>query len=272
MDENKPATTPSSPTPSQTTPPAQTPAATPPPAPSENQTPPTQASSGSTVINPKGSGGMKSKLPVILVIVLLLVILGAVGVFFWKNMMVKNEPAPVTEETQEVIEETITPEPTSASSSSKLDQTFTSEKLSQLSFMGYSLMHPADWTLSEQRDEAVTPISTVTLTKNGYVLKIYQAATGGAMCIYEGNLPEGPASDYRNNEYTDIVTSFATLRQTETPSGGKMSYSYCQKSSTEDSYGAPTSIGHMSVTTGVANSDPEIISEIEEIVKSIKTL
>lgn len=271
MDENKPAAAPLASAPSQTPPPAQSAPATPPAA--STTPPPTEDSpSGSTVVNPKSSGGIKSKLPIILVVVLLLVILVAGGVFFWKNMMGANEPAPVTEETQEVIEETITPEPTSASSSSKLDQTFTSEKLSQLSFMGYSLMHPADWTLSEQRDEAVTPISTVTLTKNGYVLKIYQAATGGAMCIYEGDLPEGPASDYRNNEYTDIVTSFATLRQTETPSGGKMSYSYCQKSSTEDSYGAPTSIGHMSVTTGVANSDPEIISEIEEIVKSIKTL
>lgn len=116
MDENKPTTPSSSPTPSQTTPPAQSTAATPPPTPSENQTPPTQASSGSTVINPKSSGGLKSKLPIILVIVLLLIILGAAGVFFWKNMMVKNEPAPV-EETPIVEEEpTIEPSPTSSPS------------------------------------------------------------------------------------------------------------------------------------------------------------
>ncbi len=268
MDENS-NQTPSAQAPVASPPTTQAPSSTTPPATPAN-TPPQNANT--TTVAPKNPGGIKSKLPILLIVVLLLIILTAVGIFYWKNMMTKNEPVPAQEQTQEVIEETPTIEPTEATSSSKLNQTFTSEKLSQLSFVGYSLMHPADWNLSEQRDEAVTPISTVTLTKNGYVLKIYQAATGGAMCIYEGDLPEGPASDYRNNEYTDLVTSFATLRQTEVPSNGKMSYSYCQKSSTEDSYGAPTSIGHISVTTGVVNSDPEIMNEIEEIVKSIKTL
>ncbi len=270
MDDNKPATTPQAPLPNQA--PTPMPAATPPPPEASSTEPAKEANTGSTVVSPKSSGGIKSKLPILLIVTLLLIILAAVGIFFWKNMMTKNEPAPAQEEAQEDVEETPTIEPTAATSSSKLDQTFTSEKLPQLSFMGYSLMYPADWTLSEQRSETTTPNSTVTLTKNGYVLKIYQAATGGAGCIYEGDVPIGPFSDYRINEYTDIVTSFATLRQTETPSNGKMSYSYCQKSSTEDSYGAPTSIGHVSLTTGVANSDPEIMSEIEEIVKSIKTL
>lgn len=150
-------------------------------------------------------------------------------------------------------------------------KTFTSAKLKDLSFSGYSLGYPSDWTLYEQRDEG-TPISTITLTKNGYTLKIFQAATGGAGCIYTGAMPEGPASDYRNNKYKDLVAGFATLRQTESPSGGKMSYVYCQESSSDNSFGQPTSVGHMSATTGAANPDPQIISEIEEIVKSIKTL
>ena len=175
-----------------------------------------------------------------------------------------EEKKPASENT-ELTQLTDTPTPTTAET-----KTFTSAKFDTLSFKGYSLSYPEDWTLSEERD-ATVPISTVTLTKSGYTLKIFQAATGGAQCIYEGAMPEGPASDYRNAKYTDLE-SFASLRQTESPANGKMAYSYCQKNTTDSSYGQPTSVGHMSVTTGVAAADPVILSEIEEIVKSIETL
>ncbi|MBI4098060.1 MAG: hypothetical protein HY426_03395 [Candidatus Levybacteria bacterium] len=209
-----------------------------------------------------------SKLPWIIVTILL-VLVGVFGGYFLLSQTQKNQtPSPTTAPTSPTSQTSPTPEPTEA----KETKTFSSEKFKDLSFSGYSLQYPQDWTLSENRDEAVSPVSTVILTKDTYALKIYQAATGGAGCIYEGDLPESPASDYRNNEYKDLITGFATLRQTETPSGGKMSYNYCQKSKTEDSYGQPTNVGHMSVTTQVANPDTAIISEIEEIVKSIKTL
>lgn len=113
MDENKPATTPQVPLPNQT--PTPPPAATP-PAPTNASTPPAETSSSSTTVSLNSTGGIKSKLPILLIVALLLIILAAVGIFFWKNMMTKNEPAPAQEEAP-LVEE-VTPEPTPVSSSS----------------------------------------------------------------------------------------------------------------------------------------------------------
>lgn len=257
---------------------------------SESQTPPAEHHTEHHEQEHKSSG-LKSKWPFLLIAILLLIV-GIFGGYFVLGQTKNNSqtPTPAPDQVACTQEAKICPDGSSvgrtgpncefakcpstaptSTTSSILEKTFTSKKLPQLSFMGYTLLYPSDWSLSEQRDES-TSISTVTLTKDDYTLKIFQAATGGAGCIYEGDMPEGPASDYRNNKYKDLKTGFTTLRQTESPSSGKMSYNYCQKSETEDSYGQPTSVGHMSVSTQVANPDPEIVSEFEKIVKSIKTL
>lgn len=257
----------------------------------ENQNPSPQppVENPAIVKNEHKPSGLKSKWP-FLVIALLLVLLGVFGGYFVLNQTNKSAvaPTPTPQDNGKACtqEAKICPDgssvgrtgpncefeacPATSPASAKLES-FTSAKFPDLSFKEYTLMYPSDWTLSEKRDES-TSISTVTLTKDGYSLKIFQAATGGAGCIYEGQMPEGPASDYRNNEYKDLETSFATLRQTESPSGGKMSYVYCQESSSDNSFGQPTSVGHMSATTQAASPDSEIIGELEEIVKSIKTL
>lgn len=217
------------------------------------------------------TSGVKSKLPWILV-ALLLVLVGFFGGFFILSQSQKDQgqaPSPVPSASNDQTQ-TIASPTTAPTSSTKLES-FTSAKLTDLSFKGYTLMYPSDWSLSEKKDESLS-LSTVTLTKNGYTLKIYQAATGGAGCVYEGDMPEGPASDYRNNKYKDLKTGFATLRQTESLNNGKISYNYCQKSETGDSYGQPTSVGHMSISTQVANPDTVIVDEFEKIIESIKTL
>ncbi len=113
MDENKLVQAPSqTPTPS----PVTTPVATPPPPETPTTQPAKESTSASTVVSPKGPGGIRSKLPIILVIFLLLVILAAVGMFFWRNMMVNNEPAPVTEDAPIIEEPTTEPSPTSSPS------------------------------------------------------------------------------------------------------------------------------------------------------------
>lgn len=255
----------------------------------ENQNPSPQppVENQAIVRNEKKPSNIKSKLP-LLIIAVLLVLLGAAGSYIFLNQKSNSSPSPTPTPQDNgkpcTQEAKICPDgssvgregpnceftqcPTTPTKQSADMKTYTSAKFKDLSFSGYSLEYPADWTLSEQRDES-TSISTVTLTKDGYTIKIWQAATGGAGCIYEGDMPEGPASDYRNNKYKDLKTGFATLRQTESPSSGKMSYNYCQKSETDDSYGQPTSVGHMSVSTQVANPDPEIVSEFEKIVQSI---
>lgn len=224
-----------------------------------------------TVVNGNHENHKSNKLPFI-IIALLLILLVPLGGYFLVNEASKAKVVPTPTQTPSAEATTAPTSSVSPTSTSiQLDKSFTSAKFSDLSFAGYKLSYPSSWSLSEQRDGSV-PISTVTLSKNGYSLKIYQAATGGAMCIYEGSLPEGPASDYRTNKFTDLTTSFATLRQTESPSNGKMVFVYCQKSTNDGSFGQPTSVGHMSATTGVANPDPTIVAQIEAIVKSIETL
>ena len=230
---------------------------------SESQTPPADPTPSI-----KNSSSLKSKWPLLVIGLLVLIIL-PLGGYFLMNENSKTQPAPSpTPTTSPTVEPSTTLAPSAIPAALK---SFTSPKFSELGFKGYSLNYPTDWTLSEERDNSV-PISTVTITKQGYSLKIFQAATGGAGCVYEGDMPEGPASDYRNNIYKDLVTGFGTLRQTEAPSNSKMAYSYCQKSTSDGSYGQPTSVGHMNATTSVASPDLNIITELEEIVKSIKTL
>lgn len=214
---------------------------------------------------------IKSKWP-FLIIAVLLVLLGAFGAYFVMNQRSQSKiaasPSPTANSEQQIELASESPSPTSKSI--ELTNSFSSAKFNDLSFLGYSLKYPSDWTLKEERDESV-PISTVTLTKGTYSLKIFQAATGGTQCVYEGDIPEGPASDYRTSKWTEL-SSFASLRETESPANGKMAYAYCQKNKEDNSYGQPTSVGHISLTTGVPSPDEEIISEAEAIVKSIKTL
>lgn len=215
--------------------------------------------------------GIKDKLPLLIVLILLILLVPLGGYFLFNEVSkAKITPTPsVSPEPSVETETSPTKYPSPTSTSINLDKSFTSAKFSDLSFSGYKLMYPSDWTLSEERDGSV-PISTVTLTKQGYTLKIFQAATGGAMCIYEGDMPEGPASDYRTNKFTDLTTGFGTLRQTESSNNGKVGYAYCQKNTSDSSFSQPTSVGHMSVTTGVAAPDPKILEEIEAIVESIE--
>lgn len=116
MEENIPAAAPQTSAPTQTPPPAQTAPATPPPAAANTPLPTKDAPSGSSVVSPKGSGGIKSKLPIILIIILLLIVLAAVGMFFWRNMMTNNESAPITEDSPVAEEPSIEPSPTSSPS------------------------------------------------------------------------------------------------------------------------------------------------------------
>ncbi len=150
-------------------------------------------------------------------------------------------------------------------------KTYTSEKLNWLSFSGYTLKYPQDWTLKEEKIPATS--SRVTISKNEYSIVIYQAAMGGAGCIYEGDVPDGPYADLRNKEFTDIETSFGTLRRTyQTPFDTKTGagYSFCQKSKDRNSYGSITTIGGLSYETPT-NPDKIILEEMDNILKTANT-
>lgn len=159
------------------------------------------------------------------------------------------------------------PCPTGSPSASM--ETFVSKKFADLGIKGYTVKYPSTWTILEDRNESAQT-SKISLSKNGYEFSIYQAPLGGSGCIFEGEVPQGPFSDYRNLEYTDIQTSFGKIRKFEETKNGTIVYGYCQESSGgNNSFGSISTIGVISALAP-ANPDPKIISEMDEILRNIK--
>lgn len=209
-----------------------------------------------------------SKLPILIIVILVIIVL-LLGGYFVINEMAKRSSAQTPSPTpEEKLQTELTPSPTIEVKEMK---TYTSQKLTNISFKGFTLKYPADWTEEAERDDTVGS-AKLTLSKNEYSIIIQQGPMGGAQCIYEGVLPEGPANDLRGKAYVDIKTSFGNLRRTEEISGGKMGYSYCQENEQEPgTYGSFTAVGALSSSAPV-NADKSILSELDEIIKSIQAL
>ena len=157
----------------------------------------------------------------------------------------------------------------------KVMKTYVSQKLKDIGFSGYTLKYGEDWTETSERDDNIGT-AKLTLIKDKYSITIQQGPMGGALCIYKNaDLPqgfEGPTSDKRGKAYTDIETSFGSLRRNEESGGiGENGFSFCQKNDQDGSYGSFTSVGAMGYS-GPATFDPATLTEMDDIIKSIKTL
>lgn len=142
---------------------------------------------------------------------------------------------------------------------------------SGLSFTKYQMTVPSTWTPNHITTNEGTWTDTLTLTKGTTTLKIFQGATGGAMCMYPGDPAfEGPSSSY--DSFTVITTADnITLRRgtTITNNGTTKGYTMCQKGT--DSYGQPTVFGHMSLTTAL-NPDAALLTEVDAMISSLKKI
>jgi hypothetical protein len=139
-----------------------------------------------------------------------------------------------------------------------------------LSFFQYTIAVPTDWVVSRESNESV-PVDTVTVTKGEYQIKIFQAATGGAMCLYPGDPAfEGPSSAY--DTFVDLTLKDGTiLRRSGTNAvgpSGKRGFTVCQKS-IYDNYQQPTPYGHASYNTP-ATPDQTILTEMDAIIASFE--
>lgn len=142
---------------------------------------------------------------------------------------------------------------------------------SGLSFTKYQITVPSDWTENHTTENPGTWVDTLILTKGTVKLKIFQGATGGALCLYpeDANF-EGPSSRY--DSFTELMTADGiVLRRSSTTanSGATMGFTFCQKG--PDSFGQPTVFGHMSLTTPI-NPDGALLKEADTIVASLKKL
>lgn len=142
---------------------------------------------------------------------------------------------------------------------------------SGLSFTKYQMTVPEDWTVSHTTTSEGTWIDTLTLTKGTTQLKIFQAATGGAMCLYPGDPEfEGPSSTY--DAFVDITTADGVILRrgsTNVNNGTTKGYTMCQKGT--ETFGQPTVFGHMSLTTSL-NPDKDLLTEVDAMIASLKKL
>jgi hypothetical protein len=140
---------------------------------------------------------------------------------------------------------------------------------SGLSFSRYTIQVADGWTDIHTSENTGTPIDTLTITKGQYEIKIFQAATGGALCLYPGDDDfMGPSSRY--DTYVDITTADTfTLRRgtTNTVNGTKRGFTFCHKG--PENYGQPTTFGHMTYTTPLS-PDANTLKEMDGMIQTLK--
>lgn len=202
-------------------------------------------------------------------IVLVFTVLGGIayGAYTY-GKMTSPEAKPIAASITATPATVTTPEPT-VTTTTTLRAGLGNE--SGLSFTKYEITIPLHWTPQHTTTNEGTWVDTLTLTNGTSTLKIFQGATGGAMCIYPGDPAfEGPSSSY--DVFTLITTADGIqLRRgtTTTNNGTTKGYTMCQKGT--DSFGQPTVFGHMSLTTAL-DANPIVLSEVDAMISSIKKL
>ena len=202
------------------------------------------------------------------------IILGAFGVgiyFFYQgglfNNLLPQKPQAVatTGPTETIVGQTPAATPATKTITAGLD------KSSGLSFTKYTIQIPEGWADSHTYTNEGTPVDTLTLTKGAHKIKIFQAATGGAPCLYPGDpSPEGPSSSYDN--FVQITTSDGlSMRRSGTniASGSTSGFTLCMYGS--GSFGAPTVFGHISFTTPLT-PDAATLTQMDSMIASLKKI
>lgn len=196
--------------------------------------------------------------------------LGKSGKLSLGNAMPVPEAVTTTDPNQESITNTLTPT-ASATATPKATKTVTAGlgAESGLSFTKYSMQIPEGWVTNHTYTNEGTPVDTLTITNGAYQIKIFQAATGGAMCLYPGDADfEGPSSRY--DTFVNLTTKDGiVLRRggTVAASGTKRGFTVCQKGT--ESYGQPTGFGHTSYSTPLT-PDEAILKEMDGMISSLK--
>lgn len=133
-----------------------------------------------------------------------------------------------------------------------------------LVFPKYTIEVPDTWTAKPEHDSKAD-MDRLTLSRDGYEIIIYQAATGGAVCLYPEDPDfEGPSSRYA--DYTVIGTKEGRIFRRGGESGGT-GYTLCSRQK-DGSFIQPTFFGHISYKVPVA-TDPSILVEMDVIIGSI---
>ena len=200
------------------------------------------------------------------------IIITAVIVFLGATIFYKGLPN--IKSISETPKATATPVPNEASASaSPIIETQTPSGPTTITgggvlvFKAYILGVPSGWSSKkETAPSGEIELDRLTLTKDNYKITIYQAATGGAMCLYPGDAKiEGPSSSY--DSYVDLTTASGEKLRKST-SGVNKSATICELQ--QGGWGQPTSFGHISIEVPANGGTAAMTQEIDQIIMSIK--
>ena len=198
---------------------------------------------------------MKYILGVLSVLILVVVIAGAAFYFGQRSTNQSKEmattPTPTAFVTQEVLKDTPVTE-----------NKVTVEAGGVLVFNAYTLQIPDDWAQGREKDQ---DLDRLTISNGSYNIKIFQAATGGAPCLYQGDTDvEGPSSRFISFVEFNGASNNQFRRGT---TGPQNSMTVCEMQS--GNWGQPTSFGHISYQMP-ANPNEDMIKIMDSIISSIK--
>ncbi len=145
---------------------------------------------------------------------------------------------------------------------------YASTKVEGLEFKSFSLKYPQTWALTEKVE---TNSLDVSIYRNNYELTISQKAIGGAVCLFSDSPSfEGSSGDLRNKAFSEFNTVSGAIfrRYFNANAGDKSSMFFCEKQADGPYFQTPLTIGGL-VYNVPAKYDPDIIKEMDEIVKSI---
>lgn len=201
-------------------------------------------------------------------VMLVLLVLSAMaygGYYFGTQTKYNSKPEAVT--TEDIVEDEIA-QPIIATPSPIALVTLVAglPKSAGLSFDQFSIMTPTDWVSKKESQSALD--EKLILTKEGTTITIFQAATGGALCLYPGDAEfEGPSSKY--TVFTNLTTKDGRMLRRSGDTNGT-AFTICQKAP-DNSYQQPTNYGHISVKLPTA-WDQAGIDEIDSIISSLKKI
>lgn len=138
-----------------------------------------------------------------------------------------------------------------------------------LVFSAYSIDVPSGWTyIKEAEPTGEVAVDKLILAKAAYKITIFEAATGGAPCLYPGDADsEGPFS--RFTSFVDLTTVTGDKLRRGMAQGSTSGYTVCELQS--GGYGQPTSFGHVSITTPSGPSK-SALDEIDSILASLRKI
>ncbi len=203
----------------------------------------------------------------VMFVVLILGGLTYVGFYFGKQtkapeVIVKSEEEISTQQ----VTPTLTPKP-----STIITVVAGLPKSAGLSFDQYSVTTPDGWT--SRKESQTTLDEKLILEKDGYSISIFQAATGGALCLYPGDADfEGPSSKFEKFVNLTTKDSRNLRRSQNAPTENTIgtSFTVCQKSA-DGSYQQPTNYGHISIKIPSAWDD-DGLKTVDSIISSLKKI